>query len=65
MFKVGTHENETFKSLGLPIRQTKDGITINKNQHVSLISPIYIKKGRSWRKNDELSQEEKTELKKN
>ena len=62
-FKVGTHESGTFKFLGLGVKQTKDGIMIDQNLYVSSISPIDIKKGRSLRKNDELSQEEKTELK--
>ena len=63
IFKVGIYESGTFKFLELGVRQTKDGITINQNIHVPSISPIDIKKGRSLRKNDELSQEEKTELK--
>ena len=63
IFKVGMHESGTFKFWGLGVRQTKDRITIGQNLYVSSIYPIDIKKGRSLRKNDELSREEKTELK--
>ncbi|GAB1599998.1 hypothetical protein Ahia01_000277300 [Argonauta hians] len=63
MFKVGTHENGTFKFMGLAVKQTVNGIIVNQDKYVSSISPIDIKKGRSLRKNDELSQEEKTDLK--
>ena len=38
-------------------------ITTDQNLYASSISPIDIKKGKSLRKNDELSQEEKTDLK--
>ena len=62
IFKVGTHESEIFKFLVLGVRQTKDGITMVQNEYVSSISPIDIKKRRSLRKYDELSQD-KTELK--
>ena len=58
------HESRTYKFLGLGVRQTKVGITIDQNLHVSSISPTDIRKGKSLRKDDELSQEEKTELKK-
>ena len=43
--------------------QTKDVITIDQNLYASSISPIDIKKGRSLKKDDKLSQEEKIELK--
>ena len=43
------------------MRQTKDGITIDQNLYISSISPIGKKKGRSLRKNDELSQKKKAE----
>ena len=62
-WKVGMHESGTFKFFGWGVRQTKDRITIDQNLYVSSISPKDIKKGSSLRKIDELSQEEKKELK--
>ena len=44
IFKVGTHENGTFKLWGLGVRQTKDWSIVDQNQYVSSISPIDIKK---------------------
>lgn len=63
IFKIGKHESGTFKFLGLNVKQTKNRIIIDQNLYASAISPIDIKKGRSLRKNDELSRDEKTELK--
>ena len=40
----GTHENGTFKFWGLDVKQSKDGIIIDQNLCVSLISPTEIKK---------------------
>ena len=57
IFKFGTHENGTFKFLGLGVKQTKDGITTDQNRYASSLSPTDKKKGRSL-KNYELSQEE-------
>ena len=57
------HGSGRFKFLRLSVGQIKDGITIDQNLHVSSISPIDIKIGRSLRKNDELRHVEKTELK--
>ena len=62
IFKVGTHENGTFKFGGLGVKQTKDRITIYQNLYASFIFPIDIKKRRSFRKSNELSQE-KTDVK--
>ena len=59
---IGTHESGTFKFLQLT---DKRWIIIDQNLNVSFISPIDIKKGRSLRKNVELSQKEKTKWKKN
>ena len=50
-----TYESGTFRFWELGIKQTQDGITIEQNLYVSSI--IDIKKGRSLRKNHELSQE--------
>ena len=61
--KIRTHERRTFEIFGLGFRQIKDGITIDQNLYVSFISPIDVKKLRSLRKNDKLSQEQKIELK--
>lgn len=63
IFKIGKHESGTFKFWGFNVKQTKNGIIIDQNLYASAISPIDIKKGRSLRKNDELSRDEKTELK--
>ena len=63
IFKVGLPESGTFKFLELGVRQTKDGISIDQNLYVLSTSLIDIKKGRSLRKNNKLSQEEKIELK--
>ena len=52
IFKVGTHENETFKFWELGIKQTKDGIAVDQNLYASSISPIYIMRGRSLGKNE-------------
>ena len=50
IFKVGIHENGTFKFLGFGVKQTKNGITIDQKLYASSISPIDIKKGRFLRK---------------
>ena len=59
IFRVGTYENGTFKVLGIGVKRTKVGITIDQNLYNSSISQIDRKKGRSLRENDELSQKEK------
>lgn len=62
-FKVGSHESGTFKYVGLNVNQQENGITVEQDLYVSSISPIEISKGRILRKNDELNEEEKHELK--
>ena len=37
IFKVGTHENETFKFWVLGVKQTKDGITIDQKLYAPSI----------------------------
>ena len=62
-FNVGSHEyGSSFKYLGLEISQTKGKIQINQNLYKSTISPIEISKSRALRKDDELSKEEKKEM---
>ena len=39
IFKVRTHENETFKFWGLNVKQTKDWITIDQNLYTLSIYP--------------------------
>ena len=63
IFQVGAHKNGTFKFWVLGVKQRKDGITTDQHLYASFTFPIVIKKGTSLRKNDELSQEEKTVLK--
>ena len=63
IFKVRTHENGTFKFWRLDVKQTKYESTIFQNLNAWSTSPKDIKKGRSLRKNYELSPEEKTDLK--
>ena len=57
IFNVGTHENGTLEFLGLGVKQSKDGITIDQNLNTSSISSIDIKKGKSL-KNDVTSRGE-------
>ena len=61
--KVGSHETKTFKFLGLNVRQNQNGITVDQDLYTSSISEIFIKKERLMRKNDELNDIEKSELK--
>ena len=37
IFKVGTHENGTFKFWGFSVKQTKNGITIDQDLHTLTI----------------------------
>ena len=60
IFKVGIHENGTFKFWGLGVKQTKEGITIDQNLYASSTSPTDIKKRRSLRK---MMNQERTDLK--
>ena len=62
--RVGSHESGSFKYLGLNVKQHSNEIKIDQKEYVEKIEEIEISKSRSSRKNDELSTEEKTSLKK-
>ena len=62
IIKVGTHENGSFKFFRLGTKQTKDGVTIHQNLYASSIS-LKDNERKVLKKNDELSQEEKTDKK--
>ena len=62
-FKVNTHESGSFKYLGLEVTQTGEGVQVHQDMYIPTIAPISIDQNRTAMKNDELSTEEKAELK--
>ena len=61
-FKIKQHENSLFRYVGLGFTQTIDGILVDQMEYIHQIKPIQIHKSRAFRKNDELTKEEKSQL---
>ena len=61
-FKIKQHENSSFRYVGLGINQTKDGILVDQIEYIHQMKLIQIHKSRAFRKNDELTKEEKSQL---
>ena len=61
-FKIKQHENNSFRYVGLGINQTKDEILVDQMECIHHMKPIQIHKSRAFRKNYELTKEEKSQL---
>ena len=61
-FKIKQHENSSFKYVGLGISQTIDEILVDQMEYIHQIKPIQIHMSRAFGKNDELTKEEKSQL---
>ena len=48
--------------MGLGISQTKDGISVDQMGYIHQMKPIQIHKSWAFRKNDELTKEQKSQL---
>ena len=62
-FRISVHEAGSFKYLGLTINQNNNGVSIHQDSYVSSLSPISIPHERYCMRDEELTQEEKAELK--
>ena len=62
-FNVNTHESGSFKYLGLEVLQTAEGVQVHQNLYIPSIHPIHLPNTRVMRKSDELTAEERAELK--
>ena len=62
-FNINTHESGSFKYLGIEVEQTAEGVLIHQEFYIPKIDPIDINKNRQTRRNDELTSEERKELK--
>ena len=62
-FKISKHEIGAFKYLGLEVLQTAEGIQVHQDFYIPSIAPIELAENRKERKNDELTTDEKSELK--
>ena len=62
-FNINTHESGSFKYLGLEVKQTAEGVLVHQECYIPKIDPIDINKNRQTRRNDELTSEERKELK--
>ena len=61
-FKVGKHMEGNFRSVGLDITQTEEGVIAEQNNYISSIQPIPISLKCKSEKHAELNQEEISEL---
>ena len=61
-FKIKQHENSSFRYVGLGINQTKDGILVDQMEYIHQMKLIQIHISSAFRKNDELTKEEKSQL---
>ena len=62
-FRISTHDFNSFKYVGLDIFQSVNGIQVDQDAYIDTIKPINISQSRSMMKNDELSLEERDDLK--
>ena len=62
-FNISVHETGSFKYLGLSVDQNENGVSIHQDSYISSISPISVPQSRYSIRNEELTQEEKVELK--
>ena len=63
-FKVGRHCGTTFKYLGLDVKQSANGITLDQERYVSELETIEIDGDPILRRDDILNQDEKNDLRK-
>ena len=63
-FNISVHETGSFKYLGLSVDQNDNGVSIHQDSYISSISPISVPQSRYSMRNEELTQEEKAELRK-
>ena len=61
-FKIKQHENSSVRYVGLDISQTKDGILVDQMEYIHQMKMIQIHKSSAFRKNDELTKEQKSQL---
>ena len=62
-FNISTHESGTFKYLGMNVNQDRNGVVIHQDNYIPSLTPISIPKERYSKRNEELTVEEKSELK--
>ena len=63
-FQISVHQAGTFKYLGLSVNQDSSGILVHQNNYIPSMTPVSIPKERYSKRDELLTSEERTELKK-
>ena len=63
-FQISAHEAGTFKYLGLSVSQDSSGVLVHQDSYIPSITPVSIHKERYSKRDEVLTSEEKTKLKK-
>ena len=64
IFLMGKTEESKFKYVGMDIEQTEEGITLSQQEYADSLEPITIKPERSKQTEENLSEDEKSTLRK-